>query len=157
MGIQSLLNSGGNAIDVTILQPLASEAAGTGTGAYQTILSVTGKGFLKTFYVLSPSASFKVTIDGVVKILMATSSGSALSGLFSKEDMILSSTVVGFRKPTNDNILGVYGNVFKSFPLIDSSGGAVAVDSPIYFKNSLLLEINATSGGAYSYRYDGGS
>lgn len=155
-------NGGGIAIDVTTLKPFADEKNNVnGTGAYQTMLSIGGKGFLKSFYTTVSASgntiSIRATIDGVVKILLSTTVSNHYIGLITKNDLYASSTAgnVAVRQPASALING--DTAISGYPLTDSTGHIILIDSPIYFLTSLLLEINCVSAVAYYYAYNGGS
>lgn len=155
------LQSGGNHIDVTRLEPFTKDASGiTGTGAFQTILSINGKGFLESFYALQTLANagftVRVTVDGVVKVLLVIATQSNPIGVASKLDILGAGTAgqSGFRNPNVNSMTVFISTIFKPYPTTDSSNGIILLgDSKIYFTSSLLLEISCVAN--YSYHYAG--
>lgn len=162
----------GNVIDVTTLVPINKEVESiSGTGAYQTILSVSGKGFIESFYahqgVGTADFSIRLTVDGVVKILLGTALGSTPIGLVSKDDLVVSATSTstggsrsGVRRPAH-TLMGAMLSTptsFKQYPTTDNSDGMILLgDNKVWFNSSLLLEIRCytTSGNTYNYHYSG--
>lgn len=155
--------SGGNRIDVTTLEPFNRDVGSvTGTGTYQTILNISGKGFLESFYSWQngPAAfNLRITVDGVVKALLGNTVASKAIGVATKADILDAVTQgqSGIRTPNTVTIptLATPVTAFKSYPTIDGSDGLILLGStPIYFYQSLLLEIN-NAGGVYHYHYAG--
>lgn len=149
----------GNKIDVTSLTPFNGEAVSVAaTGAFQTILSIRGKGFLESAYSATSNAvahTIRITVDGVVKVLLSTSTTDASVGVATKNDLYGNATSV-FPRAGGQFIASTAPTAPKSYPITDGSSGLIVLgNTPIYFYQSLLIEISQVS-GVYRYQYCGG-
>jgi hypothetical protein len=148
---------GGALIDVTRLTPFDGGASNaTITTSFQTLLSINGKGFIETFYAdqsATASLSIRMTVDGVVKMLLSTTANTI--GLVNKKDQKIVASASVYRGGSSTAAIAVGLGVLKPYPTTDSSNGAIILGMPIYFKNSLLLELSLAS-GTCNYGYSGG-
>lgn len=161
MGIQTFNNT----IELSNLTPFGKEStANAGTGSFQPILSINSKGFMESFYGYPTGTAgtflLRLTIDGVVKVLLSTATVSQVIGIVNKKDIVPTATagtnsirsVTGYGGAATNTVQQI-----KSYPITDSSSATVLLgDAKIYFMNSLLLEISCAVGTNYNYAYYGG-
>lgn len=149
--------SGGSKIDVTLLTPFNSEANVNTSGVLTTLLSITGKGYLDTFYASgNTQMQVKVTVDDNVTVLLSTT-GQDPIGVAHPKDFIGTSTAgtssirIGALQTTPTGTIAA----FKSYPITDNTAGMVILGlAPIYFYKSLKLEYLSNVATA-RYRYAG--
>jgi hypothetical protein len=164
MGIQSMLNRGGNKVDKSACIPFGTPAGSIAlTTAYQTLQSITGKGYLDTAVLKGHASlnSLRIIVDGVVKFEGSCNSATFNSG-FVKRDMLgLTSAIyiVDPATPFAGNALNnIAGNVV-GYPYTANAAQAqtlsINADS-IYFNSSLLIEAKTGAANTAGYYLSGG-
>lgn len=139
------------------------------TTAYQTLQSITGKGYLDTVIFMGHSNvhSLRITIDGVVKF---EGSGNASTGVVgvTKRDLLLTiatsttaSTlaVIAPNSPNSTLQLGVTPSFFVGFPYtanVTQGTTLSMITDSIYFSSSLLIEVKSGVAHGDSYYLSGG-
>lgn len=153
---------GGNAIDVTSLTPFQGETSLTSSGSWQNLVSITGKGFINTCVVACNAAipvQIRITIDGIIQVNQTSGASPNLYvGLAQKNDLYASTNVgyVGVRGTKTSAVYGV--TMMQSLPATVNANAIAVVGYPVYFKQSLLVEVSiGGAGNTILYRYDGGS
>ena len=142
----------------------AQKTIATG-GVYETILSVTGKGYLSRAILESHNAALariRITIDGVQKILVKSSNLLVIVGMMQLSEVSThdSSSKIAIREPNFQTGVGTVGNPqsVAEYPATGDTQSMVYLPQPIFFNTSLLIEVtHATNGGNVNYEYQGGT
>jgi len=132
-------------------------------GTFETMLSVSGKGFLTRAVLVSPDGSatgqIRVTVDGVVKVLnQAPVSTGGMCGV----EQINSSTAttgsyMAHRVPGLGRSIVSANNTVAEYPTISGVENIIYISMPIFFDTSLLIEATSSiSGSQIRYEYQGG-
>jgi len=162
--------SSGVDVDVSKCVPFRKEERLKHTavdGVFETLLSASGKGFLSEMLLTNQSNSnkvaVKITVDGVVVLWSSTISGTGSFCGFIQESSLSFNAYMKARVPNTNGasaLLGLSMNTNPSpvFPLstevVDNN---LVLQSPIFFKTSLLIEISsAYNADNLSLRYVGG-
>lgn len=130
--------------------PLAAHTSITvGAGNTLPIINVTGNGFvsLATLYSSNcSSAKLRITIDGVIKHSSIEGAG-IVQGLTVPEYLSnAGSSALGVIMPTIKTVVPY--SIVKPYPLTGGAAGVAIIDKPIFFNNSLLVEL--INGDSYS-------
>lgn len=128
---------------------------------WATAVSVTGKGFLTKGIVFSNTAALakiRITVDGTLVNLTNANATSSISGILQTNQVYTDPTtaVVRALRPVTTNLELLANGTRLGYPETGDTPGYVLIDNPIYFQNSLLVEIMATATTAIQYDVSGG-
>lgn len=154
MGLSKAISSGGT--DWSKYTPISSYLRNYIMNAYGTVqlTNITGKGYLvlATAFLINQSytVSLKITIDGVVKHYTSSSTQNRLTGI-GPHSLINTQNTIGTNlilKEMSQQISGLSEGTLP-YPTTDYSNGFVFISQPIFFNQSLLIEIKNPT--AYQY------
>ncbi|KEF40394.1 hypothetical protein M670_00420 [Schinkia azotoformans MEV2011] len=142
--------------------PVATENTITLSSAYSTLYSYIGKGFISELPIVidSNDGELVVTVDGVVKWKGYVKYGK-VCGLLRDEHVQKVTTGSGseYRRPytrldINGSYTGIQGEYYpQSYPYTGGSYCVCFLDTPIYFKSSILVQAKVFSTSSYSCTY----
>ena len=136
--------------------PVQGAGTVTGVGSYQTVVDITGKGYLAKAVIANgtgigtPTAYIKVTIDGVLKHYTRFTYASRQGGGLLTQDFLYNSTVI-----VNGTMTQI-GTAPIEVPYPTTNGseaGVVVMPMPIFFDTSLKIEVQVSSDQASGYEY----
>ena len=179
--LKDIKANGGVAIDVTNCIPFHVEGYMNvaATSQYETLKSISGKGFLKEAIIqdysgASGSVKMKITVDGSVVSWTSTDGQFSWTGL-SQYDLLYpvatssAVTSLGFRKINVEGFGSDVGGTNSGWPrpnpqanlaypqATELSGVCYILSSPVFFKTSLLIQVMCTQNDLLNYRLQGGN
>jgi len=136
------------------------------SSVFETLLSITGKGFLSEAIITNSSASsnkasIKITIDGAVVLWTNSNITNSFSGLIPVTSLKRSGTTAEMfiQQPVDGYFSDIYRMISADFPLTtEQANKTLIMLTSLYFRTSLLIEILCdSSADVLKYRYQGGS
>lgn len=158
MGIQRLKPVGGGT-DWSKYTPISIISSITPPTTYTPVLSITGKGFLKSATAYGARYSLRITIDGTVIHESGYSNGTTnqQSGLIAGDDILGEGTGSLYDRLNSAYQLSIVTHPFIMSSLSTFSNKSVFLPKELFFKQSLLVEIKTTTGiDNISYEITGG-
>lgn len=124
---------------------------------FTTVLNVTGQGYLKKYIVPNASGTgrryIRITVDGVQTVLLTNYvDSSSYFGICLEELITCNSNGAGYIRIGGNSSVIFYGNI-KTYPDTSSTGNIIQLPQPIYFKNSLLIEVSSSYAETFQVEY----
>jgi hypothetical protein len=123
---------------------------------FQTILNITGKGYLKKCLLIGNSVTqnLRITIDGTETVLLTCPSSSASAFGILLEDLIAINASNGLNGVITNALYGFQNNV-GSYPDTSNTHATIKLAQLLYFNTSLLIEVSciSTAGASGEYSY----
>lgn len=125
---------------------------------WETAYSVTGQGYLSNVLVSTNGSELRVTIDGTVIFLDTFTAANDFGGIVQSKEILYTST--GKLALPNYNYSNVTLDIedalmVDNFDGVTQSNLLCILSEPIYFKESLLIEVQDND-SAVNIRYSGG-
>jgi hypothetical protein len=154
---------GGPAIDVTLLTPglgNTNSFSMTYNVTYD-VVDITGKGFLSQFYALDTLSYANITVDITID---GTKVYSAVGGQNSLPIGVINlssisgkySGLFGVRDPhSNTSLAQISDGAVSAFPYTGGSDKIMFLNQPLFFHESLLVQLMCSTSTSIGYTYEG--
>lgn len=130
----------------------ASVPANTPTKVFE----VKGSGFIKQVTAIASNmAGVKLTVDGELVADLKAAANGQIIGLIEKFDNLNTYSNFGIRRPGTLFTTATYNNAFAPYPSIGGNA-PILLAAPIYFRQSLKVEVTSDMGQAVTYEVMGG-
>ena len=149
----------------TPISEINSFTAGTPADTYETVFSISGKGYLSDFIGRTTDAGgedvkMRITIDGVVIFAGYSTNSSSFCALIQTSKSLIDSTgdlmIIDANGTGFANFAGTWS--FVDYPHTDDTEleAVTFLAQPIFFNASLLIEVKAAASSAFVCRVEGG-
>ena len=157
MSIFGAPDGGFDITSLVFLQGLGSFSSGA-LNTYQTLISITGKGYISHATVrglnVGSYVGIRITMDGdVVYEGYQNSNGEVGMGIWNSS--------LAYTQQNHTNLAGIVNSDYSitNFPTrgaLQDADRAVVISAPLYFSSSLLIEVKRNNTNAITYFYEGG-
>jgi hypothetical protein len=150
-------------IDVTSLIPILGNTSSysfASSNVYYDIIDISGKGFLSQFYALDTTNCYiycKITIDDVVVYDGLITSNNRHVGIINLNDVVGKyNGLFGVRNPHSNTLVSeINRGAVSAFPYTGGSDKIMFLNQPLFFHESLLVQLKCSTTATIGYTYEG--